>query len=279
MEYVILIYYMVFGFKTMAGDRIMTKHIWTKEQLLNQLNSLPCKKGKIVTVHTSLKAVGEIEGGGETHFTRDGGLLCIPTHTWDGDVYDRRRADACIGVLPRLAAAHPEAVRTMHPTHSMAVFGDRERVERFVGDEAYAATPADPKGCLGKLYKEDGDVLLIGVGQEKNTFLHCVEEMLGVPRRLTDYKVEKTIIHKDGTEEKRHLYWFDDIIADVSVFFPKFEAPFRHYGCISDGFIGEAKAQFCNARKMYAVMEKIYKNNKFGELLSNDEPIDERLYR
>lgn len=263
----------------------MKKVLLTKEQLVSDLKKFQHIKGKIVTVHTSLKAVGEIEGGGETllnalidFFTQDGGLLCVPTHTWDSDVYDRRAAYSCIGVLPKLAAAHPNAVRTLHPTHSMAVFGDKERVDCFVKYEAIADTPANPRGCLGKLFAEDGYVLLIGVGQEKNTYLHCVEEMLDTPNRLTDYKVEKKIIHKDGTEEKRFLYWFDDRIPDVSVYFAKFEKPFRYYGCIEDGYIGNAKVQLCSARKMYSVIEKIYKNNCFRELLDNDLPIQEKLY-
>lgn len=263
----------------------MVKALWTKEKLISQLENFRHIRGKIVTVHTSLKAVGEIEGGGETllsalidFFTQDGGLLCVPTHTWDVDVYDRREAYSCIGVLPRLAAAHPDSVRTLHPTHSMAVFGDREKTEEFINMEKTSDTPANPLGCYGKLFAEDGYVLLIGVGQEKNTYLHCVEEMLNTPNRLTDYKVEKTIIHKDGTEEKRFLYWFDDKIPDVSVNFPKFEEPFRHYGCIEDGYIGNAKVQMCRARKMYEVIAKIYKNNAFGELLDNDLPIPQKLY-
>lgn len=259
--------------------------MFTRKELLTQLEQMRHVKGKIVTVHTSLKAVGEIEGGGEVllsllidFFTKDGGILCLPTHTWDSDVYDRRKAESCIGVLPCLAAARPDAVRTLHPTHSMAVFGDRERVEAFVSNEGVADTPASPNGCYGKLLADDGYVLLVGVGQEKNTFIHSVEEMLAVPNRLTETKVEKTIIHKDGREEKRQLYWFDDRIPDVSVFFPKLEKPFRHYGCIEDAYVGNAKVQICSARKMYLAMKDIYERNNFGELLADDLPIDERLY-
>ena len=204
--------------------------------------------------------------------------MCIPTHTWDSDVYDLRTAYSCIGVLPQLAAAHPDATRTLHPTHSMAVFGDRKKVERFTDWEAIADTPTNPRGCYGKLLDEDGYVLLIGVGQEKNTYLHCVEEILNTPDRLTRYKVEKKIVHIDGMEEKRFLYWFDNKIPDVSVYFPKFEEPFRYYNCIEYGQIGHAEVQLCSARKMYAVVEKIYKNNSFGELLDNKLPIDKKLY-
>jgi len=258
----------------------------TKNQIMLQLKSFSKAKGKIVTVHTSLKAVGEIEGDGETllnalieYFTENGGLLCVPTHTWNSDVYDRRKAESCIGVLPRLAAAHPDGLRTLHPTHSMAVFGDREKALEFVKDDAVADTPANPIGCYGKIFENDGYVLLIGVGQDKNTYLHCVEEMLDTPNRLTDYKVERTIIHKDGSEEKRYLYWFDDKLSDVSQKFPKFEAPFRHFNCIEDGVIGNAPVQLCNARKMKEVIELIYKNNNFAELLDNDLPVKESLYK
>ena len=62
----------------------------TKNEILKQLECFSYVRGKVVTVHTSLKAVGTIEGGGDTlldalieYFTADGGLLCIPTHTWD----------------------------------------------------------------------------------------------------------------------------------------------------------------------------------------------------
>lgn len=258
----------------------------SKSDIIKQLEKFSVAKGRIVTVHTSLKAVGEIDGGGETllsalieYFTQDGGLFCVPTHTWNSNVYDLRKAQSCIGVLPRLAAAHPDALRTLHPTHSMAVFGDKAVAEAFVKDEETVDTPANPKGCYGKIYENDGYVLLIGVGHNKNTYLHCVEEMLNVPDRLTDYKVERNIIHKDGREERRFLYWFDEKIPDVSVEFPKFEPAFRYHGCIIDGFIGNAPVQVCTAQKMKEVIELIYKNNNFGELLDNNLPIDEKLYK
>ena len=100
-----------------------------------------------------------------------------------------------------------------------------------------------------------------------------------MPDRIADYKIERTIIYEDGREEKRHIYWFDTVIPDVSVYFPKFEAPFRYHGCIEDGYIGNAKVQICSAKKMFSVIKDIYEKNSFGELLDNDLPIDEGLYK
>lgn len=257
-----------------------------REDILKQLEAFQVATGKPVLVHTSLKAIGEIEGGADTllsalisYFTKDGGLLCIPTHTWNRDVMDRSKAETCVGVLSNVAAAHPDGIRSMHPTHSIVVFGDREKALEFVQGEAQVNTPVSPDGCYGNFYKEEGYILLIGVTHDKNTFLHCVEEKLQVPNRLTKDMVERTIIHKDGRVETRHLYWFDESkIPDVSANFDKFEPAFRYYECIMDGFIGNAKVQLCLAAKMKEVMELIYKRNAGEELLADNQPLDKKLY-
>jgi len=261
--------------------------MFTAESITEQLKNFNVPKGKIVTVHTSLKKVGEIEGGAETLlsalincFATDGGLLSVPTHTWNSDIYDMNKAESCIGALPRVAAGHPDGIRTLHPTHSMKVFGEKKRVEEFTEDEAFADSPTPPGGCYGKIYREGGYVLLIGVGHDKNTYIHCVEEMLSVKNRLTDDKVEKRIILKDGSIQKRFLHWFDTRqIRDVSKFFGKFEPAFRHHECIVDGFVGNAPSQMCDAVKMKNVIELIYKNSGGKELLSDDTKLDESLYK
>ena len=259
----------------------------SKIDILKALEPYKCAVGKPVMVHTSLKAIGEIEGGGEVllsalieFFTQNGGLLCIPTHTWDKELLDLREKHTCLGVLPSLALERTDAVRTMHPTHSMAVFGDSDRVSAFIEGEESVDTPTSPNGCYGRLYSEDGYILLIGVGQEKNTFLHCVEEMLSVPKRLTCDKQDFKIIHKDGKCEIREMYWFyTDEIEDVSENFGKFEAAFDFHNAITYGRIGNAKVQLCSAKKMKETIELIYNRNDFKELLADKDPLDEKLYK
>lgn len=259
----------------------------SKTDILKQLALFEVACGKILSVHTSLKAVGEIEGGGETllsalieFFADSGGVLLVPTHTWDGTVYDMRKNQSCTGVLSCLAAGHPKAVRTTHPSHSVALFGDSKKVQELFMLEEASVTPASPEGCMGRLYDEDGYVLLIGVGQDKNTFLHCVEEMLNVPNRLTKEKVAHRVIYPDGRQETKHIYCFDEEnFFDASVNFGKFEPAFRYHGAIIDGKIGNAPAKLCSARKMKEVLELIYRNNHFKELLDNEKPLDEHLYK
>ena len=252
----------------------------TKEQIKRQL-SLFCKsENSPVIVHTSLKSIGDIAGGGETflsalieYFAENGGLLCIPTHTWITMKLDLEHPESCLGVLPTLAVQDVRGKRSLHPTHSMVVFGDEKRVDEFLKNEQFTDTPTGPDSCYGNIYRENGYVLLVGVDQTKNTFIHCVEEMLGVKNRLTEEKIESEIIHQDGSIEKRYLYWFDESkTGDVSLNFGKFEKAFRYHNCIEDGVVGNAPAQFCSAVKMKNVLEMIYKKAEGRELLSDNLP-------
>ena len=259
----------------------------SKNDILKALEPYKCAVGKPVIVHTSLKAIGKIEGGGEVllsalieFFTQNGGLLCIPTHTWDKEMLDLREKRTCLGVLPSLALKREDAARTLHPTHSMVVFGDSDRVSAFIEGEELVDTPTSPHGCYGRVYNEDGYILLIGIGQEKNTFLHCVEEILSVPKRLTKEKREFPIIYENGECKAKKLYWFyTDEIEDVSENFGKFEAAFDFHNAINYGKLGNAKLQLCSARKMKEAIELIYNRNDFKELLSDKSPLDEKLYK
>lgn len=257
----------------------------TKEDLLTQLKEFEIPTGRPVIVHSSLKSIGYIDGGAETllsalmqSYCKDEGLLCIPTHTWKSMVLDLTAPETNLGALPQAAAEHPEGKRSLHPTHSITVFGNR--AAEFIETEKFSDTPTNPEGCYGNIYKESGYVLLIGVGQNKNTMIHCLEEMLDVPGRLTDEKIEADIIHPDRTREKRQLYWFDDSeISDVSVYFGKFEPAFNYHGCIKFGKLGNADIQLCDVRKMKKVMDIIYERAMGRELLSDHTPLEENLYK
>ena len=245
---------------------------------------------KVVTVHTSLRNIGSIEGGAQTlldalveHCTADGGLLFIPTHTWGFmndetvPVLDLLLPRSNLGVLPNVALQDPRGIRSNHITHSVMVFGDD--AEEFAKHDDCSITMVSPDGCYGELYRRAGYVLLIGVGQEKNTFLHCVEEMLGVDNRNSKQPITLKMRHIDGKIEKKLLYpLYSEGIYDISEQFGNYELPFRKHGCIVDGRIGNADVQLCSARKMKSVMELIYNKSNHKELLADKTPIDEKYY-
>ena len=68
------------------------------------------------------------------------------------------------------------------------------------------------------------------------------------------------------------------VIMHSSLRFTKFDTAFRYHNCITDGFIGNAPTQLCDAKKMKETVELIYKNSGGEDPLSNELPIPQKWY-
>ena len=263
---------------------------FTKTEIIRQLDALHTPKGVPVLFHSSLRAIGPVEGGAEAllhilveYFTRDGGLFCVPTHTWhnlDKEItLDVESDDNCLGAFSTVALRDPLGVRSENPCHSMVVFGDRKKAQAFVKDELNVPTPTAPNSCYGKLFDMDGYVLLAGVAHNKNTFLHTVDEMLNIPNRMDGKTIPMAVRKKDGQVVKRELrIFYTDYTEDISYRFTKYETAFRYHRCITDGFLGNAPAQMCSARKMKETIELIYQNCGDADPLADEEAIPQKWY-
>ena len=264
--------------------------IYTKEDIFGQLSRMGAPKDRVVLMHSSLRLIGAVEGGAESlldtlieYFTAEGGLFCVPTHTWRNVgleiTLDMSDPTTCLGAFSNIAAADPRGIRSQNPTHSMVVFGDRARALEFIADDERVISGTSPESCYGKLYRDGGYVLLVGVAHNRNTYLHCVDEMLGMPNRLTaeprDVKVR--LLSGEVVERKLHTHQ-TDYTGDVSLRFAKYETAFRYHGAVVDGFLGNAPAQFCDARIMKDVMELIMKNSGGVDPLANEKILPTKLY-
>ncbi len=263
----------------------------TKNKLFDQLCAMQAPRDRVVLMHSALRTVGEVQGGAQglldaliEYFTAEGGLFCVPTHTWhhlgtDAITLDLLHPESNLGALPSLACARADGVRSENPCHSMVVFGDRTRAERFVQGDAFVKTPTAPDSCYGKLYEEDGYVLLVGVTQAKNTFLHTVDEILNVPDRMDDTPISTTVRRLNGEIVTRELTLFKcSTTEDISERFPKYELAFRYHGAITDGRVGRAPAQLCSARKMKKVVELILSRAGDTDPLGDEVPIPPKWF-
>ncbi len=261
--------------------------MYTKTELLQSLRELGVPCDRPVIVHSSLKKVGAIEGGAETllevlieHVTSGGGLLLVPTHTWQNLTEKKKYAldlsdpYTCIGTLPSLAAAHPNGVRSEHPTHSVVVFGNG--AQEYVSCEKNAVTPASPRGCYGKISAMGGAVLLIGVTQNSNTFLHAVEEKLYGHKRYFSEPTKMLLRRKSGEIVTCRMKEFDDRkTGDVSRRFFKFQPYFESVGAIKKGVIGSADTMLCDAVKMEECVTALSLRADGLDMLADDTPLEE----
>jgi len=240
--------------------------------IFEMMSHLGIKKDAKVTVHTSLRAIGETENGadglidGFKAYLSDG-LFMVPTHTWFNvnemnPFFDVRRTLPCIGTLPTVASMRRDAVRSLHPTHSLAVFG--EGAEEYVMGEEKCRTPTPPFSCLGRLYDEGGYVLLIGVGHERNTFIHAAEERIDVGNRIAARGFDVEMTDKNG-----HVFIIENYRPHETVglpeeargcsdFFPNYKRAFEYTGAVRYTRLGNASVYCCEARKLADTVARLW---------------------
>ena len=266
----------------------MHTKVYTKSDLMEQLAKMGVPRDGLVLVHSSLRLVGRLEEGAKTlldalveHCTEAGGLLMIATHTWSNlkkeITLDMCEHKTCLGAFSDFALTDPRGIRSENPTHSVVVFGDRDRAAELIENERYVLSGTAPDSVYGKLYERGGRVLLVGVAHNKNTYLHAVDEILGIPDRLSEpYRV--TVRRPSGEVVERSLRLpHCSFTGDLSLRFPKYETAFRYMGAITDGFLGNAPTQLCDARIMKETVERIIRADTTDPLAS-ESAIAQRLY-
>ena len=228
------------------------------------LSGLGIKSSDTVMIHTSMRAIGGVEGGCDglidafREYLSDG-LFLIPTHTWAKvnraqPVYDVRSTEPCIGALPTVAAFRPDGVRSLHPTHSVAAFG--LSAEEFVKGEETATTPCSEGGAWRRLYDEDAWILLLGVGLDKNTYIHAVDEILDLDGKLGEAR-ELTVIDREGREYKTS---FRPHSHATSQYFVNYKKPLDELSVLSYGKLGDATVTAMKARELTRVLLHIWKS-------------------
>jgi aminoglycoside 3-N-acetyltransferase len=241
----------------------------TQNDIFDFLEKADIKHDDKVTIHCSLKSIGEIEGGADglidafCAYLKDG-LFLVPTHTWDDVVkdhpfYDVRKTEPCIGTLAKVAAFRSDGVRSLHPTHSVTAFG--KDAADYVAGEEKCASPAPLGSCISRLYEENGKVLLVGVGHERNTYLHSVDERLGIPDRLNPDTFEITITDYNGNTMMSppfHTHFTKASDTCVSEYYPNYKEAFDYTGAVTYSQLGNALVYVCDARKMTDTVRKIW---------------------
>jgi len=256
--------------------------MYTREQLAKQLSAMNIPSDAALLVHSSMKAIGEVEGGAETVIDTlcehlSDGLLLMPTHTWatinnEHNTYDYRTEPSCTGILGQLLLRRPGAVRSLHPSHSVAAWG--KDAEKFIEGEHLCQTPCPRDGIMGKLLDRKGKILFLGCPLSKNTFIHGVEEWAQIPNRLGEPEL-RYIIMPDGSTYFTMVSPHHAPISDVSVNYAKLEAPFLELGAASEHTFGDARCILCDCAAMTQIVSEMLILEP--DLFLDSEPVSRRL--
>lgn len=249
--------------------------MFTKEKLTDDLRRLGIEKNDNVLVHSSMKSIGAVEGGAETvldvfcEYLSGTGNIALPSHSWntindEHNIFDPDKEPCCVGILPEIFRKRSGVLRSLHPTHSIAIMG--KLAEDFVRDEHLIDTPCGRKGCWGKLYDYGFKIMFLGCSTKRNTYVHGVEEWCEIPERLTEHYHKFKIVMPDGSIFDRDMKRHHSPYEDISQNYDRIQPFMEKKGLATKGKFGDADCVVETARDIYEVTSELLKesSNFFG---------------
>ena len=249
---------------------------YEKNDIKKEIKKLGIIENETVLIHTSFKSLGEIIGGPNAFIDAfceylSDGLFIIPTHTWDNvnpknPTYIVNQTLPCIGLVPKIAAFRKDGVRSLHPTHSIWAHG--EDAEDFIRGEELSQTPTPVGGSWWRLGERGAKILLIGVGLNRNTYIHAIDEIANLNDRLSPTPFIVSIVDKNGNKT---THAFRPHYNTGSENFGIFERPLAELGALKYDKICDADVMIVDAAKCRDVLLKIYSRTKENLCLSARE--------
>jgi aminoglycoside 3-N-acetyltransferase len=237
------------------GSEVTAVHM---ADIVEGLTKLGMGQGDAVLVHSSLRSFGYVDGGADAvidallETVGPSGTIMVPTLTGSEKLSVKNppifapSATRCwTGRIPETFRKRPEAIRSRHPTHSVAAIGkDAEYLTR--GHER-CVTPCGIGSPYWKLAVIGGYILFLGVGLGCNTTFHTVEELANAPYHMQPEWVDAKIINDDLRVEvvrvKIHLYGPE---RD----FERMEPTLLSRGIMKLGRVGRADVRLVRAKPM-----------------------------
>jgi len=164
---------------------------FTPADLKSALLELGVAPGDVVMVHSAFDSFLGFQGGPvdairtlqEVVGAR--GTLMMPTIPFRGTaveyalgdpVFDARQTVSRMGLITEVFRRSPGVLRSSHPTHSVAVWGNR--ADAIIAGHEHAETPCGRRTPYARLLEYDGRILLAGVPANTMTFCYFVAEEL-----------------------------------------------------------------------------------------------------
>ena len=173
------------------------------------LQSCGAFKADLLLVHSSLSACGSIEGGPATvisalrSWISDRAMLALPTHTWSypdktgvAPVYDYASTPSVVGAITNYYWRQPGVVRSLHPSHSIAVSGSE--AEQLCAGHEFRETPCGAGTPYLRIAQGNSSVLMFGATLDAYTLFHTAEDAAEVPYLYAPEQVTLRTRGKDG---------------------------------------------------------------------------------
>ena len=216
-----------------------------------QLLRLGVQPGGVLVVHCAFSRVRPVAGGplGLIAALRaalgPAGTLVMPSMSYDDEHPFDPRATPCVvemGIVADTFWRQPGVRRSDSP-HAFAAAG--AQAAHITAPHPYDA-PHGLDSPVGRVYALDGQVLLLGVGQDDNTTIHLAEALAGVRYR----RASQVMLLEDGQPVRRAYGEIDHCCQNFGLADGWLQAE----GRLARGPVGHAEARLMRSRDLVRVV-------------------------
>jgi len=170
-----------------------------QKEIVEALRKVGVQAGDCLFVHSSTSVFGRIEGGAETVVNAiiaaagKNGTILLPTFTesciyFEGALNKNRKyrpfdknnpAQIWVGKIPQAFLERKNICRSNHPSHSVAGIGTL--AGKCIKAHKESDPPTGKNSPFAKLLELNGKILYFGSGLGSSTFLHFIEDYMGLP--------------------------------------------------------------------------------------------------
>lgn len=163
----------------------------------------------MLLAHSSMKSFADHLDGGPAAVARAlfdaAANAFVPTFNYEHGPFEAGSTPSFTGAVTEAFRKLPGAIRSAHPTHSVAGIGPAAQ-EILRGHDR--VQPFGPGSPLWRLWAHDAWVLLIGVDHRASSMIHVAEELVGVPylgrsrpvKVVTEAGVVERVVRRPGCD-------------------------------------------------------------------------------
>ena len=264
----------------------------TKDDIVGDLAALGVPQGGLLFVHSSLSAIGEVEGGADAVvdalFEALGpeGTLIVPTFTYADPhdypdsinpkwIFDPANTHSGMGAVTNAVRKRDGALRSVHLWHSVAAIGPlAEKV--VTGNDKTWASAWDANSPMAWAFNNGASIMMLGVPYQNLTAIHVWEVEFDVDYRETHFVTRRTPL-SDGTlvplASRVHARkdWHPG--SD----FNRFGERMENVGLVGVGHVGNAVARLFTAADAHEMARTMYEEDK-AAFLKQGESITKLTY-
>lgn len=255
----------------------------TPADIKTALKEVGVQKGQAIMVHTSLSSLGYVCGGAQSIIEAlmegvgEEGTIMMPTQSWKNldpaagvywqepeewwpvireyiPAYDKRITPTnTMGAVSEMFRQWSGTLRSDHPARSVAAWG---RYAQYLTENHDLSDIFGDSSPIGRLYELDGNVLLIGVGYDKNTSLHLADVRAEYPSKHT--VMESSAIKVDG---QRKWQTYETLAVDGEDF-PVIGEAFEQTGQVRHVSLGNGILSMMSQRMLVDFAVKWIEENR-----------------